>query len=311
MRIIVVLLSLALSSFFLLTAQENQWENITSHQSATKRIDDGNFSYMATSGGLVVRDWTTNEDVFYNRGNSPLPSIVVNDIALDAEGTLWISTYAGTVRYKNGEFLENAWSSLGTWTEPLTDDQAMILAGVSALFVFDWEGNVSEYPLPFFSADPPIPVTDAANETLYLGLINYFAPSGVVRFKDGQWLEDGESMIASNYYYSLGLVLSADGELWLAGDKLMRIDGDEIVEEIDYSELQDDLFGPVWLKEDHLGNLWLLMAVQDDSILFEKQGDDWILTDRNTLTDEQETSLFGLPALMNVDESPLENNRVV
>ena len=80
-----------------------QWLNCTSglNVKAVLETEDG-ILWTATSGGLIREELATGNRSFFNRGNSPIPSNDIRDIALDAEGNLWLSTNLGTA-YLDGE----------------------------------------------------------------------------------------------------------------------------------------------------------------------------------------------------------------
>ncbi len=82
-----------------LFAQHPEWAQYTCGKNATALVEDGDFIWIGTTGGLVKMNMTTQEMTFYNNANSGLPSNKITCLALDSNKNLWIGTYYDLTKY--------------------------------------------------------------------------------------------------------------------------------------------------------------------------------------------------------------------
>lgn len=87
-----IIFSIFLSAGF---AQNPEWLNYTNGDWVSALIEEGNYIWAGTNGGLVKINKTSGETTFYNRANSGLPSNRVYSIAIDGSGNKWIGTGGG------------------------------------------------------------------------------------------------------------------------------------------------------------------------------------------------------------------------
>jgi hypothetical protein len=84
-------------------SQNPEWINYTNGNSVYALVEEGNFIWAGTNGGLVKIDKTSGASFFYNKANSGLPDNNVLAIAIDVSGNKWIGTvFGGLAVYKEG-----------------------------------------------------------------------------------------------------------------------------------------------------------------------------------------------------------------
>jgi len=79
------------------------------YYSSGKKINDvaidGQYVWAATNSGLVQYDTLTKTSTFYNRGNSGLPINGIHSIAIGTDGTRWLGTRIGLIRWQGNSFV--------------------------------------------------------------------------------------------------------------------------------------------------------------------------------------------------------------
>ena len=94
MKKINLLLAALISLAGFVNAQNPIWKNYTSGNSINSLAEEGNYIWVGTlSGGLVKIDKTTGTPTFYNHANSGLPDNNVSSIAIEENGTKWIDLW--------------------------------------------------------------------------------------------------------------------------------------------------------------------------------------------------------------------------
>jgi len=84
--------------------ENSEWINYTDGKSVRSLAVEGDFVWVGTEGGGLVRiNRITGETMFYNKANSGLPDNRVNAIAIDNAGNKWIGTNGGGLAvYREG-----------------------------------------------------------------------------------------------------------------------------------------------------------------------------------------------------------------
>jgi len=280
-----------------ISANNGNWHNISSYSNTIKIVENEDFQYIATSGGLAVIELSQvgNDTLYLNRGNSPLPSNVIIDIILDKEDVLWISTSKGSIRYKDGNWFSNPKTLGGHFSPPTAPNtSAVFMAAGDSLYLFDYDAHFEAWKIPHWLDDVTQLVLDEVNEILYVGLVNWFAPSGVLAWKNGEWLisEEGSELFASSYYYTLAMRLDADNNLWVAGDSSYQINNGQLIGSEPFTV--DAYPNTVWMK--NLDNqLFLYMdfnQVEPFEVLYQLSNGIWTEIDSNDLDQEIQAFLF-------------------
>jgi ligand-binding sensor domain-containing protein len=96
----IVLFWLLLLSPVVAFSQLSDWKNYTNGDMVTKILNDGDYLWIATDGGLVKMHKTTEEKTFYNRANTGLPDNHIRGLAKDINGDIWVaSQYNGIGKF--------------------------------------------------------------------------------------------------------------------------------------------------------------------------------------------------------------------
>jgi len=80
-------------------SQNPEWINYTSGKIITEIIEEGNYLWIGTTGGIVKLHKQTGQTEFFNKSNSGLPDNNVNVITVDGEGNKWIGTGDGLAKF--------------------------------------------------------------------------------------------------------------------------------------------------------------------------------------------------------------------
>ena len=298
-----------------LSANNDNWQNITNYSSTTQITENGDFQFISTSGGLVVIELNSaeNDTSYFNRGNSPLPSNIISDIMLDADDVLWIATAKGTIRYKNGDWFDNPKTRAGYFSRPIDpNNSAVFMATGDSLYLFDYEANFAAWKIPHYQADAPRLVLDEENEILYIGLLNFFAESGVVAWKNGDWLsnDEGSNLFAGNYYSAIGMELDDEQNLWVAGDSSYKINNGQLMETTAFTI--GAYPNAAWIKKiDDQLFLQLRYTSGSDQVeaLLQLLNGEWVEIEPNDLDEEVQAFLFD-PLVSVPGPYPLESSQI-
>jgi ligand-binding sensor domain-containing protein len=104
--VFVVCLLLAMSIEPASTASTSvTWTDYTSRTEVTALIDDGNYLWVGSYGGLTKLDKGTGHMIHYNTANSGLPDNMIMSIAKDLNGDLWIGTDNGLARFNGSDWI--------------------------------------------------------------------------------------------------------------------------------------------------------------------------------------------------------------
>jgi ligand-binding sensor domain-containing protein len=129
-KAIVSLALIFISTNFLLS-QTQEWVVYTSGRYIFCLADEGNYLWIGTWGGGLVRlNKMTGEFIIYDKWNSGLPDNDVRAIAIDAQGNKWIGTYWGGLAKFDGV----------NWTVYNTSNSGLPYNRVTAIAI-DGQGN--------------------------------------------------------------------------------------------------------------------------------------------------------------------------
>ncbi len=85
--------------FSLCFSQNNQWLSYTNGKSITCQVQDSDYIWIGTSGGLVKYNKIDGSREYLNQTNSGLPDNYIYCIEVDAVGSLWIGTAHGLAKF--------------------------------------------------------------------------------------------------------------------------------------------------------------------------------------------------------------------
>lgn len=107
-----------------LHSQTNEWKAYSGGLARIqKMVDDGNYLWLATYGGLVKFDKLSQKSLIYDKTNSGLPAYIITDMAVDADNTLWMTTERGLTRFDG-----TTWTTFNTDNAPLPSPYIYALA---------------------------------------------------------------------------------------------------------------------------------------------------------------------------------------
>lgn len=95
----ITILLLILFTVSISNAQNPEWINYYCGKENNVIVEESNFMWVGTSGGLVKINKLTNSSIFYNITNSGLPGNHVYSIAIDSLGNKWIGTGNGLAKF--------------------------------------------------------------------------------------------------------------------------------------------------------------------------------------------------------------------
>lgn len=89
----IILLSVFMMSFQLTFAQYLGWENYVNPEILTDYVETNNEIWFSSNGGVIKVDKNTLQTTNYDRGTSDISNNIVEAIAKDGQGAIWIGTY--------------------------------------------------------------------------------------------------------------------------------------------------------------------------------------------------------------------------
>ncbi|MDR2293181.1 MAG: hypothetical protein LBE11_06890, partial [Prevotellaceae bacterium] len=96
----IILFSLLIMCPALAFSQLSDWVNYTNGNMVTEILNDGDYLWIATDGGLAKMNKNTEEKTFYNRANAGLPENHLRSLAKDKDGNIWVtSQYNGIGKF--------------------------------------------------------------------------------------------------------------------------------------------------------------------------------------------------------------------
>lgn len=87
-----------------LLSQNPEWKNYTNGDKVFDILDNDQFLWIGTWGGLVKLNKNTEQTTFYNRANSGIPDNHILSLAIDSSNNVWL----GTKYYGVGKFNINS-----------------------------------------------------------------------------------------------------------------------------------------------------------------------------------------------------------
>jgi len=101
-----------------INAQNLNWINYTNGNIVTAIAQEGDYLWVGSAGGGLVRFNKTDQSVvYYNKANSGIPDNYISSIIIDHNGNKWLGTYCLEGSY-NGQRIYNSLVKFGgtKWT---------------------------------------------------------------------------------------------------------------------------------------------------------------------------------------------------
>lgn len=251
--------------------EELEWTNYTCGKFVNCIAEENNYIWVGTTGGLVKIDKFTGIPVFYDKGNSGLPTIRIYCIAVDSQGTKWIGTSSGLVRYDGIEWtVYNSSNSIlpSNFIYTLAIDQPGIkwIGTYNGLVKFDddnwsiYDENNSEIP-----DERIISIAIDSSGDKWIGTYG-----GLEKFDDLAWTlyDTSNSDISAESIHAIAI--DNFGNKWISvwGEGIAKYDDvNWTVYNESNSDIPDDFIDE--LAVDKMNNLWL---GKERSYIFRNQG---------------------------------------
>ncbi len=194
MNKLILLITLFLLSIENYSQENSNWINYTSYDYVKSIVEDGNFLWIGTEGGLLKLDRLSFDKTYYNKANSGLPDNNINSIILDSLGTLICATNKGLVKLKDKQWSPfspspNPENLNPQFTSLAYDKKNNLLVGSAyeGLFKFDGTKWTHFYVPSEFGVDFPgveVIAVDSSN-TIWLGAMGNLATNGYLAKFDG------------------------------------------------------------------------------------------------------------------------------
>lgn len=243
-RFTVILLVLLLHGF-MVKAQNPVWQQFNADQIVYTILEVDSVMWFGTHLGLVKVDPANADTIYYNKSNSGLPDNVVNDLATDQQGNLWIATSNGLAIF-NG----TSWQVYNTGNSLLPSNHvtAVEVDAANVKWAGTWNGLASfndtswtfynEQNSGLLAWDVMSLATDTAGN-LYVGYSFY----GLAKYNGDTTVFYNDETTGCFIFDVMDIKFDGDGNLWTSGYYVHRFDGTTWTEFTDLnSPLPSDAF---------------------------------------------------------------------
>jgi len=193
-----------------LVVGQDAWVNFTNNYTVTDVVETPEGFWLASSGGLCFVDSVSNEQTYFNRGNSNIPSNTINDLLMHPNGDLWMSTSYGLSKYSNDDFILGPESVYGMLR--ITPDEKIVVAGYDSLYIQQADMNFEALAYPYYVAEIGGLEIDSSG-IIFVNAINWFAETYVAKFENNEW-----EIIFSEFIYDTSIAIDKKNRLWFARD---------------------------------------------------------------------------------------------
>jgi ligand-binding sensor domain-containing protein len=127
-------------------SQNLEWLNYTNCDKVFALLNDGNYLWIATDGGLISLNKETDVLFHYQRNNFKLPDNHILSIAKDSSGGLWMGTrYSGIAKIQNNVLLQFNYSKTNLPSEQnctaLAVDSKNNIYASSLMYIYKFNGS--------------------------------------------------------------------------------------------------------------------------------------------------------------------------
>ena len=206
--------------FILLTSQviycQSQWLNFTQNHEISDVLETDDGVWTASRGGLCFHNNETNETKYFNRGNSNIPSNQIHDL-FDNGSEVWVTTSNGLCVIENDMIIRGPRHIRGIMR--LNQNNKIVIANYDSIYVQTTGIQFETIAYPNYVAGVG-GIEINSEGTIYLNAINFFAPTYVFAYKDGQW-----DTLYEKYIYETSLTMDQNERVWfLNPDGLQYLD---------------------------------------------------------------------------------------
>lgn len=197
--------------FFIINYQisaQDQWVNYTNNYVVTEIIENDDELWISSYGGLAHINQSSKEEVYFNRGNSNIPSNWVNDILLHPNNELWMTTSLGICKLNNDQF--EMGSEKLTGNLEITPEGKIVVANFDSLYIQVEGMEFEKIAYPNYVAGIGGFEVDE-DGSIYINIINWFAETYVAVYENGSW-----DILFSDFIYESAFTLNSKGTPYLA-----------------------------------------------------------------------------------------------
>ena len=255
LSLIVCLLVFPIAGF----AQTSDWINYTSGAQVTAFVDDGNYLWVGSYGGLTRLNKTTGDMVHYNSANSQLPDNMISSIAKDVNGDLWVGTDNGLGKFDGTNWTVYNSDNFPVWRSDITclaiDAEGNKWIGVFMGGLVKFDGtNWTVYN----TSNSGLPADDFRSMVIDADGNKWMATSGggLVKFDGTNWTVYNTESSGLPSDHIGAVAIDINGDVWIGGSGLTRFDGTNwIVYTEDNSPLPSNTVRCIAIDTD--GNKWV------------------------------------------------------
>lgn len=237
-------------------SQNSQWLNFTSGNIINDIVDDDSDVWIATEGGLVRISKTTDEQSFYNKANTNLPTNYIKALSIDRNNCLWLIPQSGGLFKYDGEnwqqinkantrFPTNSFNDLA-----FDSDNNMWLA-TSDYGIIKFDGVAWKIFKQSLKTNHVKLIEVDKNDNVWAALDQ----SGITKFDGEAWTSftTGNSEIPSDIVSSI--TVDSQNRLWIGANALVKLEDDNWTI---YNPSNSDFRGKVTsISADQQNNIWI------------------------------------------------------
>ncbi len=260
-----------------LHANSENFENLSSFEHIVDIEQIGNKVYIATQGGLAVWDQNDGSKTFYNRGNSNISANRLTDLQVDNQSRLWVGSFRGIQTFEEGNFSDIIVGNGYTMAQGRNASEAIVYARQDSLIIVYHDGSQQLSKFPYYFAEMPAMLTDTQKQRTYVGLSNWFGPSGLAAYEGNQWLEPEDSVLLVSGWYNLQVMCfdQQDRFVLITDQATYTLDEETWLYKSHADNFDDEYMAPASLTLGPNGSLWLATNEGTGSRVFQYAQDSW------------------------------------
>ncbi len=280
-------ITLFLLCFFQIQAQ--QWVNCTNGDYINDMIVVDNSLWVASQGGIMKYTPESEEKVFFNRGNSDIPSNQITSIIADDENKIWVSNGMMYGQTLGTSFFDGEnWTRFDTIGGVLGKAPNGDIVIASSYAIYRYDGNsFTTIPIPIehpnYCPNPIAMDINRENGDIWISSYDYGCYS--LLHYDGNVFEvfnhENSPLSFDSPYTSKSLFVDSSGKLWMGSwSGVLSFDGENWVKyDSDNSNIPDGIVTSI--QEDEDGSIWVGISnyYYDDNINFKSlasfDGENW------------------------------------
>lgn len=196
-------------AFFILlgsSSAQDAWINYTNNYVITDIEEFDGGMWLGSRGGLCYVNTLSGEEIYYNRGNSEIPSNNIHDLLLHPNNDLWVATSRGLCIWRDGQIIKAKQKITGHLR--LTPDNKVMVTDSDSIYIQTSEMNFESIAYPDHTAAIG-GIEISSDGSIYLNAVNYYSKTYVAVYKNKQW-----KIIYSADVYKSALTMDSKDKVW-------------------------------------------------------------------------------------------------